>query len=397
MKKKLLLLLVATQIISASNTIEEALSNGTYSTNMRVFYFDRSFDVSGKENATALTIGGILKYESAELNGFKVGFAYYGSHRIGGFFSRAQGAGTSILKRSTGEDINFLGEAYVEYKQNNTVFTIGRQQLSTSLIRGHDLRLLPSVYEAAVIKNTDLDKTLLEAGYVQAYSGFTSKDSAFLDQNSKWGEDGLAYLYFTNSSLKDIEIRAQYVYALSDKSNSGDSIKIEDYKYLDLKYLLPYGEKSYLKMQFGGNKYSIGDDSLLYGAKVGTSVGIWDFALLYDKVESNAFKAVESGPMYSDWQQGYGPYEPSSAVGGQIIVHPIPDLSVKVGHVQVDADKDFRADGTFTDDFSESYTDIKYKLTSNSKMRVRYSIKNQSSESDREDRDDFRVIYYLNF
>jgi hypothetical protein len=53
--------------------------------------------------------------------------------------------------------------------------------------------------------------------------------------------------------------------------------------------------------------------------------------------------------------------------------------------------------GYVRDDFSETNVDIKYKLTSNSKVRVRYSIKDQTDESDREDRDDFRIIYYLNF
>jgi hypothetical protein len=96
--------------------------------------------------------------------------------------------------------------------------------------------------------------------------------------------------------------------------------------------------------------------------------------------------------MYTDWQQGYGNYEASTAFGGQIVAHPMADLSVKLGYVDVSSDE-----GNVRDDFSETNVDIKYALTDYSKVRVRYSLKDQTDESDREDRDDFRIIYYLNF
>jgi len=85
-----------------------------YSTKARVFFFDRSFDTAGKDDAIALTAGGIMKYETGSFNGLKAGLAYYGSHRLGGLYSRDEGKGTSILGR-TGEDLSFLGEAYLEY------------------------------------------------------------------------------------------------------------------------------------------------------------------------------------------------------------------------------------------------------------------------------------------
>jgi hypothetical protein len=121
-------------------------------------------------------------------------------------------------------------------------------------------------------------------------------------------------------------------------------------------------------------------------------MGMFDFTLLYDKVDDNDFKAVESGPMYSDWQQGYGNYEPSEAFGGQIIAHPFAGMSFKVGYVDVAADEGFDRD-----DFTEMNIDAKYKINAMSKLRVRYSQKDQTETSSREDRDDFRIIYYLDF
>jgi imipenem/basic amino acid-specific outer membrane pore len=398
MKKTILsttALLSMWQAASASDTIYESLQNGKFSVNARLFYFDRDFDTPDKESARALTAGGIIKYESAAYHGLKAGFAYYGSHRLGNLFSREEGSGTSILGRS-GEDLSILGEAYLEYNLGSTMLKAGRQRLATPLMNDHDLRLLPSSYAAIVLRNTDLPGTMIEAGHVTGYTGFTSKDNNFLDHDATWGEEGLAYVYVKNDSIDHLTLKGQYILPVSDEDRTGAAISIEDYRYVEAVYKMPaFGTesyKSYVKAQYGGNSYADGDTSHMYGMKIGTSVSIFDFALLSDKITDNNFKAVEAGPMYSDWQQGYGPYEPSTAYGGQIIAHPLDGLSVKVGYVDVSADEE-----STDDDFSETNLDIKYAINNYSKLRVRYSIKDQTESSSRDDQDDFRVIYYINF
>ena len=425
MKKSLVLSVVASTMIMAGGPIApvdpidpvvvplpdkvddfgQALKDGKYTTKTRTFYFDRSFDEdrTGKPNAKALTFGGIMKYEMASYYGFKFGLAFYGSERIGGLFSREEGRGTSILGRK-GEDLNFLGEAYVQYDIADTMFKVGRQQLKTPLIQNHDLRILPSVYEAAILRNKSLPNTMVELGYVTKYTGFTSKDGKFNDYHTRWGKDGLGYISFKNTSVENLSLRGQYVKALSDTDKNGATIAVDDYRYIDAKYTLPVGNKTYIKAQYGGNAYNNAKDSYLWGAKIGTTYGMFDMALLYDAIVDNDFKAIESGPMYSDWQQGYGRYEPSKAVGGQIVVKPLTGLSLKFGYVDVKSDM-----ADLIDDFTEFNFDGKYTINSYSKLRVRYSKKDQSKASEalrfdgidgnggREDRDDFRIIYYLNF
>jgi hypothetical protein len=418
MKKSLLLSVVASTMIMAGGTIApettevevqapaeavssggfgDALKNGKFTAALRAFYFDRGFDEdnTGKANATALTAGGIIKYESAAYHGLKFGLAHYSSTRLGSLFSREEGSGTSILGRS-GENLAFLGEAYLQYDLGNTMFKVGRQQLSTPLMQNHDLRILPSVYEAAILRNTDIPDTMIEIGFVDRYTGFTSKENAFLDK--KTGEDGLAYISMSNKSISGLSLRAQYIEALTD-TNARQS-----YTYADAKYSLPFGTNTYIKGQFGMNEYLEGEDSTLVGAKIGTTLGMFSVAALYDKVSDNAFQAFESGPMYSDWQQGYGPYEASTAFGGQIVFKPMAGLSLKVGYVDVQSDTNM-----LVDDFTELNIDAKYTINDWSKIRVRYSMKDQSDASEalrfdgidgnggREDRDDFRIIYYMNF
>ena len=379
-----------------------ALKNGTFTGKMRIFYFDRSYDnddsdtkgIDRKQNSSTFTGGGILKYESASYYGFKFALAYYGNHKLGSVFDRADAAGASMLDNDGSyDDIAFLGEAYLQYDIGNSMLKVGRQQLKTPLIQGHDLRLLPSVYEAAIIRNKDIPDTMIELGLVDRYTGFTSRDNGFTD--NKTSKDGLAYLYFTNKSINNLSIRGQYVKTLADTNSAGKDIAREVYTYLDAKYNLPFGDKTYLKAQYGTNSYfeDGADDSTLLGAKVGTTLfDLVDVAVLYDKISDNQFQAFESGPMYTDWQQGYGPYEASTGIGAQLTVHPMDTLSLKFGYVDVSADE-----GNTVDDFSEFNFDGKYTINDWSKIRIRYSIKNQTDTSTREDRDDFRVIYYMNF
>jgi hypothetical protein len=369
-----------------AETFSQALQNGKTTINTRTFYFNRSFDKPGKPDAEALTVGGIMKYETGKVGNLKAGFAYYGSHSLFDIIDRDKGGGTSILQ-SNGDDIAFLGEAYLDYDTGTNQFKIGRQRLTGPIMNDHDLRMLPSTYEAAVYRNKSLPNTTLEAGYVDRYSGFVSKSNGFDPQNAKWGTGGLAYVS-ARTKLAGVSIRGQYIDTLDDNGT------FDNYSYLDGKLPVGFGNKSYIKAQYGGTGYQKGKDSKMYGIKGGTSFGPLDFAVVYNKIEDNPYKAVEAGPMYTDWQQGYGNYEPSDAIGAQIIYHPISKASIKLGYVDVESE----SGDTFNDDtYKEFNLDAKYKLSKASKIRLRFSNKDQDKKSNREDRDDFRIIYYHNF
>jgi len=98
----------------ATGSFGEALKSGKFTAKTRLFYMNRSFDKPNTPDAVALTAGGIFKYESGDYHGLKFAFAYYGSHRVGDFYTREEGIGTSLLGRD-GKDLAFLGEAYLQY------------------------------------------------------------------------------------------------------------------------------------------------------------------------------------------------------------------------------------------------------------------------------------------
>ncbi|WP_294963988.1 OprD family outer membrane porin [Sulfurimonas sp.] len=406
--KKLILSAVAVMsmagAVQAAETISESLTNGKFSVDARVYYFDRRFDKTGTMNATSLTAGGIMKYVSDDYMGFNAGFAYYSSNSIGGVYDKSEGTGSSNLQ-SNGDNINLLGQAYLEYKVAKTIIKVGRQALSTPVMNGYDARTVPTAYEAVVVINKDLLDTTIELDYVWASTGFGSKNNDFLDNESSWGESGLASISVINNSYEPLKVRAQYVQAVSDTYDANGTtagqdqdITVTNYRYADINYAIPFGEKTYLKAQYGGNSYkaSGADDSMMVGVKVGTTVSIVDLALLFNQIQDNDFKEVRSGVMYSAWQIGYDDKEPSTAFGVQVILKPMAGLSLKAGYVDVSSDETLKKD-----DFTEANFDGKYALNSISNIRVRYSVRNVSSAAKDDtgvnDRTDFRIIYGVKF
>lgn len=382
------LVFIATSANAANETdytLPEAFQKSNVSLNLSVGYFNRSFDDPGKDNAKALTISGIAKYESARFSNFKVGLTYFGSHSLG-IIDRDDGKSTSYLQ-SDGDDIAFIGEAYLDFDTHTHQVKLGRQRLSTPLMSDHNIRILPSTYEAVIYRNKSLTNTMFELGYVTRYSGFTSKLSNFEIPDSKWGNNGLSYIYIT-TQLDNASLQAQFIDTLDDSGSR------KSFHYLDAKIPLSYGKKSYIKAQYGGTNYQVADTSKMFGLKTGTSFSSIDIAFSYNAIREGDFQTVESGPMYTDWQQGYGPYEPSDAYGIQVVFHPTVKSSIKLGYVDISGKGDSRID-----DYSEFNLESKYNFTDVASVRLRYSMKNQDHEdaTGRYNRDDLRVYYYHKF
>ncbi|MDF1764291.1 MAG: hypothetical protein P1U57_12855 [Oleibacter sp.] len=392
MKRLLLSTFVLTSVAAnaadedTNYSFTEALKNGDASFDMTIGYFNRGFDDPVVDNAEALTGGGIVKYETGSFNNFKVGVAYYGSHSLFGIVDRDKGRGTAFLQ-TDGDDIAFIGEGYIDFDNGSHQVKVGRQRLSTPLIEDHNIRLLPSSYEAVIYRNKTIENTMIEFGYINSYSGFTSRESGFEAPEASWGEDGLAYIYAT-TLVGIVSLRGQFVDTLDDSGSR------KNYRYADAGVPIKIGQKTYVKAQYGGTAYQEIDTSHMLGLKTGTTVSNVDLALSYNSIRDGNFQAVEAGPMYTDWQQGYGPYQPSDAYGAQVTFYPTTKSSIKLGYVDVNGKQ-----GSRVDEFVEQNVDARYKFTDASSFRVRYSIKDQEFEdaSGRFDRTDLRIYYYQTF
>lgn len=373
----------------AESEFESALANSKATLDLRAFYFNRNFDKTGMSNATALTLGGIAKVETGSFQGFQLGLAYYGNY-LAGVTGRQKASGTALLETGTNDDLSFLGEAYAKITFDNSSLQIGRQRLATPLANDRELRLLPTTYQAVVFRTKHLAHTPLEAGWITGSSEFGSTANGFTDSSALWGKDGLAYAYLENTSINRLRLRGQYAQAL-DKT----SLQVEDYRYADARFSMT-GD-SFIEGQYAANGYQGAKNSTMFGLAAGWNFKYADLGLVYNKIRDNAFRAINAGPMYTDWQQGYANYEPSAAVGAYLTLKPIQNFSIKLGRVAVSA----RQYST-KDDFVESMLDTTWNINKDSRLRIRYSLKDQTERASTlnptyPDRTDFRLIYHYSF
>ncbi len=371
-------------IAQAADDLASALAGGKAELNGRLFHFNRSFDRPGVSDSQALALGGIAKYETAQLGNWQLGLAYYGSHSLSFLVDREDSRGSSLLK-SDGEDIAMLGELYLDYSPAGHQLRIGRQRLATPLMNDHDLRMLPASYQAVVYRHRPGPDSLLELGHVERYSGFASTLGRFDRQTARWGEAGLGYLY-GETRLGPAALRGQYIRGLE---GSG---QIEEYRYLDARLPLPFVPSGSVTAQAGQTRYPNGPSSTMFGLRADTRLDRFDIAVLYNQIRGQSYRTVQSGILYTDLQQGYANYDPSRAWGAQIAYRFNQAASLRLAHVEV-ASMDI--DRYRVDDFKETNLDFNYRIDKNTSIRLRHSRKDQDRRSTREDRDDFRVILYF--
>ena len=179
MKKAVLLSVIASTMIMAGGDIapvepvvvEEVEKDwGEIFGQSRTFYIDRTYSGAVNNNRSSLATGGYVGYKSPEFSGFTVAVAAYGTYGFDIHNEDADVIGSASYDPSLyGDEFDnyaFIGQAYVNYKYNNTNIKVGRVRLDTPLAGADDARMLPNLFEAAVLSNTDVENTTLIAAHV---------------------------------------------------------------------------------------------------------------------------------------------------------------------------------------------------------------------------------------
>jgi len=200
MRKYLALSVVASTLLMAGGDIApvepvvEAVAEesvGKFSGQFRAFYVDRTYNQGATGNRNALAVGGWVGYETAAWNGLSAGFKAYGVEaiRLHDFSVRSDAPGflsyDPSLNGRDGENYGFFGEAYLNYATGNTNIKVGRQRLDTPFAGADDARMLPNLFEAAILSNTDIENTTLIAGHVTQMTMGTF--SNIYDNNLEFG------------------------------------------------------------------------------------------------------------------------------------------------------------------------------------------------------------------
>jgi len=184
MTRTVLLSLIASTMIMAGGDIvpaepvvaEVEADWGEIFGQSRTFYIDRTY-TSGPAshtvgNRNSLATGGYIGYKSPEFNGFTAVVAAYGTYGFDIHSQDADVVGSASYDPSLyGDDFDnyaFIGQAYINYAFGNTNIKVGRQRLDTPLAGADDARMLPNLFEAAVLSNKDVENTTLIAAHVHS-------------------------------------------------------------------------------------------------------------------------------------------------------------------------------------------------------------------------------------
>ena len=180
--------------VSIVDSFRNMFIDGKVSGQVRSVYAGYNQKESGVKSSYATALGGIIKYELAEFNGFNAAAAVYTSHDIP-LLSGADLKHNSELSSSEGSYTD-IAEAYINYKYQNFNFRAGRQPLDTPLADTDDIRMIKNSFEAYVA-TFDYTGLTFMAGYIQSWQGV----DAGLDD--KWVLAGIDGTNFGGVSYSD--------------------------------------------------------------------------------------------------------------------------------------------------------------------------------------------------
>ncbi|MBN2870172.1 MAG: OprD family outer membrane porin [Campylobacterales bacterium] len=325
MRGKVSLSLLASALVVnafAADDLAGMFKEGKASGQIRAFYIDRDYSGIASVHRDATAIGGYLKYETGAWNGLSLGAAFYTSN---GLFlgDKTTATGTDnpkvdpTLLGKSNDSVTYLGEAYVQYKNGNTTFKGGRQKLDTPMAGSDDARMLPNLFEAYVLSNTDMkDMTLIAAhvtkfaqgtfgrayngGVLSVTSGYSlvnSKDyvGEFVDMGSYaigQNTDGVSVAAAVYTGIPGLKLQLWDYYAhdilnaIYAEANYGWSMGGG---------ISPYVAAQYIREDNIGNDYAGEVESNFYGAKAGAKIGNCDVSVAVSHNSSEADATIGGG------------------------------------------------------------------------------------------------------
>ena len=249
---------------------------------------DAKNDLFSQENSKG-SLGLQLDVEAKVDNGFVLGYQ--------GTFLGTLGLDKSIISsaRQYARENDLNGYAttkmYLWKRMGKTSFKLGRQELSqdiSPLAFSEDWNVFKNTFDALVVKNEDLEETVIAAAYIA--KGNRHNDLSSLDDLVSEGQvvDGGAYmLTLINKSFKDMPIMGSYYFLKDLNSQDGASIFWFDIK----------AEQTAFKMEFQTAYIDPSNLSktLLLGAKVSKNHDAFGFSLAYSSVSSGGLSFQNLG------------------------------------------------------------------------------------------------------
>jgi hypothetical protein len=371
--------------------VNATIGDHKISGNLRAFWYDGNREL--RIDRTALTVGGILSYQSPSWEGLSGGASFFSSTGATALTQMPESGQTHNLNLD-GSSINTFGEAYLQYSGYDTKVKYGRQRLDLPLANDYYNRMLPNSFEALYIENQSLSHTTLKAAYITGWK--YKADDTFRSPTYALGVDRniavLGALYTPEPSVK-IELYDTYV---RDVMNA---------PYLQLTHNALW--KSSEGMTLSGalqylNEYSVGEsvageiDTYLLGLKGTLSQGAWSLSALYTQIGDQSllgtggrYEKMGWGGFitYTDLQiDGESENAGAQAYGGVLTYRPAPTFEVSAKYMFIDQNDALQSDvASLTKnprpDSDEYNIDATYQPRKEFKLRTRFAYIDYDSGS----------------
>ena len=269
--------------------LSDAFKNGKIKGELKSYYFQEKQSDTG--SSSIFHNGGSINYLTGNYYGFNLGSTFQAS-------SVSNIDGTNRFTEDEDASGAVLSELFVSYTKGNSSVKVGRQYIGTPLIAGSGSRMIRQSFQGYTFTNKDLPNTSISLIYVDRFQGRTDNNGntgnfvkTFITNspysNSPYSytlEKGAYSIYLENTSIKDLDINAQYVDAI-------DNFKTV---YLDSTYNLGNFSATgqYIGTKFDDNKA----DGNFIALKLGTKINAFTINAAVSKNISNG--NVESGLGY---------------------------------------------------------------------------------------------------
>lgn len=431
MKRFTLSIALSSLILSqtlATDSLSKAMKSGKVTGEVRAFYIDRTYSGSTDNNRNAFALGGNLGYESGSYHGFSVGAKAYTTNGLGINSEKNSKDTDPSLFGDNYDSYSTLGEAYLQYSISNTTVKVGRQKLATPLAGTDDARMLPNLFEAALLINKDIQNTTLIGAHVTKMGVGTFANvygaGSMLSLQSGYG---LGYKLGTSGKFADMgEIAlgsgtdTDGVTALAGiYSNAGLTLQLWDYYahdilnaiYLEGKYSTKFRDiglnvaGQYINQSEVGDELAKAVDVNYFGAKIGASYGMLSGYFAYSSTSDDK-DTVTNGGVITPWggmpayTQGmvtrHQFFADTDAMKGAVKIKPIDELSLALYYVEFDIGKS----NTYKPDTknwtaTEAGFDAIYQASKKLKLRFRGNFPSEFAPN--LDWSEYRLIAYYNF
>lgn len=297
--------------LSHAEGLDQLIEGGKISGNLRLYSFHRDYDSDNKQDQHAFALGGKIKAESGELNGFSGALAYYFANDLGVTNHDDNNKHVNPNLMGYGHSINILGEAYLQYKSDLLFARVGNQVIDTPWINSGDAVVIPNLYQGVSAAITPVDGLKIESERILRYKNRTSSSferNTFFDlsySNPKYFKDSDGAVALGATYKKDQISAKAWLYRFYDFADLG--YLQAGYTFSQVGKFTPFVDFQYMKETGSGDEVLGSVDSQAYGAKAGVLLPekLGSLYVAYNLVPHNNEAGISNGNLISPYTQGY--------------------------------------------------------------------------------------------